>query len=154
MFLLPGIIIVMFVTKTPIPPEWKIEIARYLANLQRDGGPDDQGWGMWVAVLLSRWNGARGGAVLVLTATANSHFEAKSSVFGTGLNYVVLRLLGVGPDEPMMIRARSCLHKMGEAHIPHRRKTVLSADEQRSLSLSSDCCRRMRANPVVRRPAF
>ena len=46
MFLLPGIIIVMFVTKTPIPPEWKIEIARYLANLQRDGGPDDQGWGM------------------------------------------------------------------------------------------------------------
>lgn len=87
MFLLPGIIIVMYVTKTPIPPEWKIEIARYLANLQRDGGPDDQGWGI--------------------------HFEAKSSVFGTGLNYVVLRLLGVGPDEPMMIRARNCLHKMG-----------------------------------------
>lgn len=48
MFLLPGIIIVMYVTKTAIPPEWKIEIARYLANLQRGGEPDDQGWGMWV----------------------------------------------------------------------------------------------------------
>ncbi|GAA5874694.1 hypothetical protein JCM3774_004783 [Rhodotorula dairenensis] len=87
MFLLPGIIIVMYVTKTPIPQEWKIEIARYLANMQRDAGPDDQGWGI--------------------------HFEAKSSVFGTGLNYVVLRLLGVGPDEPMMVRARNCLHEMG-----------------------------------------
>lgn len=46
MFLLPGIIIAMYVTKTPIPEEWKIEIARYLANMQRDGGEDDQGWGM------------------------------------------------------------------------------------------------------------
>lgn len=44
----------------------------------------------------------------------HSHFEAKSSVFGTGLNYVVLRLLGVGPDEPMMIRARNTLHALGE----------------------------------------
>lgn len=48
MFLLPGIIIAMYVTKTPIPEEWKIEIARYLANMQRDGGEDDQGWGMCV----------------------------------------------------------------------------------------------------------
>ncbi|BGP01530.1 Lanosterol synthase (Oxidosqualene--lanosterol cyclase) [Rhodotorula toruloides] len=87
MFLLPGIIIAMYVTKTPIPEEWKIEIARYLANMQRDGGEDDQGWGI--------------------------HFEARSSVFGTGLNYVVLRLLGVGPDEPMMVKARNCLHKLG-----------------------------------------
>ncbi|GAA5833036.1 hypothetical protein JCM11251_006487 [Rhodosporidiobolus azoricus] len=87
MFLLPGIIIALYVTKTPVPEEWKIEIARYLANLQRKGGENDQGWGI--------------------------HFEAKSSVFGTGLNYVVLRLLGVGPDEPMMIRARNTLHKLG-----------------------------------------
>ncbi|BGP56660.1 Lanosterol synthase (Oxidosqualene--lanosterol cyclase) [Rhodotorula sphaerocarpa] len=87
MFLLPGIVIALYVTKTPIPSEWRIEITRYLANLQRNGEDDDQGWGI--------------------------HFEAKSSVFGTGLNYVVLRLLGVGPDEPMMIRARNCLHKMG-----------------------------------------
>lgn len=49
----------------------------------------------------------------LIIPVGNSHFEAKSSVFGTGLNYVVLRLLGVGPDEPMMIRARNCLHKMG-----------------------------------------
>ncbi|GAA5981225.1 hypothetical protein JCM11641_005617 [Rhodosporidiobolus odoratus] len=87
MFLLPGIIIALYVTKTPIPQEWKVEITRYLANMQRKGDEDDLGWGI--------------------------HFEAKSSVFGTGLNYVVLRLLGVGPDEPMMIRARNTLHKLG-----------------------------------------
>ncbi|GAA5998590.1 lanosterol synthase ERG7 [Rhodotorula paludigena] len=87
MFLLPGIIIALYVTKTPIPEEWKVEIARYLANMQRFSGDDDQGWGI--------------------------HFEGRSTVFGTGLNYVVLRLLGVGPDEPMMIRARNTLHKLG-----------------------------------------
>ncbi|GAA5979903.1 hypothetical protein JCM5350_005536 [Sporobolomyces pararoseus] len=88
MFLLPGIIISMYITKTPIPREWKIEITRYLSNLQRKG-PDqnDRGWGI--------------------------HFEAKSSVFGTGLNYVVLRLLGVDPDLEFMVQARNTLHLLG-----------------------------------------
>jgi len=72
MFLLPGIIIAMYVTKTSIPYEWAVEITRYLANMQRTGGDDDQGWGI--------------------------HIEARSSVFGTGLNYVVMRLLGVDAE--------------------------------------------------------
>ncbi|KAM0786634.1 hypothetical protein ACM66B_002086 [Microbotryomycetes sp. NB124-2] len=87
MFLLPGIVIALYVTKTPIPEEWKIEITRYLANLQRSGGPGDEGWGI--------------------------HIESQSTVFGTGLNYVVLRLLGVDADHPMMIKARATLHKLG-----------------------------------------
>ncbi|GAA6017322.1 hypothetical protein JCM11491_000630 [Sporobolomyces phaffii] len=88
MFLMPGIIITMYITKVAIPQEWKIEITRYLSNVQRKGPQvEDQGWGI--------------------------HFEAQSSVFGTGLNYVVLRLLGVGPDEPMMQRARNTLHALG-----------------------------------------
>ena len=42
MFLLPGLIIGMYVTKTQIPEEWKIEIVRYLANrVNKDGG-----WGL------------------------------------------------------------------------------------------------------------
>ena len=48
MFLLPGLIIGMYVTKTPIPAPWRIEIARYLWNRQ---DPDDGGWGMYVALL-------------------------------------------------------------------------------------------------------
>lgn len=54
MFLLPGIIIALYVTKSPIPEEWRVEIARYLANLQRKGGDDDQGWGMCVFSLTTR----------------------------------------------------------------------------------------------------
>ena len=42
MFLLPGLIIGMYVTKTEIPKEWSIEIVRYLANrVNKDGG-----WGL------------------------------------------------------------------------------------------------------------
>ncbi|KAI5478948.1 lanosterol synthase [Pseudohyphozyma bogoriensis] len=89
MFLLPGIVIAMYVTKQPIPEEWKIEISRYLFNTQRHGGHDDQGWGI--------------------------HTESKSSVFGTGLNYVVLRLLGVDAEHPMMVKARGTLHQLGGA---------------------------------------
>lgn len=45
--------------------------------------------------------------------TDRRHIEGVSTVFGTSLNYAVLRILGVGPDEPMMIRARATLHHHG-----------------------------------------
>lgn len=48
MFLIPGFVIVWYITKTPIPEEYRIEIVRYLANFQRKGGEDDRGWGMCV----------------------------------------------------------------------------------------------------------
>ena len=48
MFLLPGLIIGMYVTKTPIPEPWRIEIARYLWNRR---SPVDGGWGMYVSSL-------------------------------------------------------------------------------------------------------
>ncbi|KAK9893549.1 terpene synthase [Cystobasidium minutum MCA 4210] len=89
LFLIPGMIITLYATKTPIPEEWKIEIARYLANVQRQGGKDDRGWGL--------------------------HDHGRSTVFGTALNYVALRILGVDKDEPMMINARATLHALGGA---------------------------------------
>lgn len=42
------------------------------------------------------------------------HIEGKSTVFGTALSYVTLRILGVGPDDSDMIRARNNLHIKGE----------------------------------------
>lgn len=89
LFLLPGIVFSMYITQTEIPREWGVEIARYLANTQRGGGEGDEGWGL--------------------------HIEGASTVFGTSLNYCVLRILGVGPDEPMMVRARATLHFHGGA---------------------------------------
>ena len=43
---IPGMVITLHATQTPIPEEWKIELARYLANVQRNGDKDDQGWGL------------------------------------------------------------------------------------------------------------
>ncbi|KDN40342.1 putative lanosterol synthase [Tilletiaria anomala UBC 951] len=85
MFLLPGLIIGMYATQTPIPQEWRIEIVRYLSNkANKDGG-----WGI--------------------------HIEGPSTVFGTALNYATCRLLGLDKEHPMMVKARGTLHRLGGA---------------------------------------
>jgi lanosterol synthase len=85
LFLMPGLIIGMYVTQTPIPDEWSIEMKRYLLNrVNKDGG-----WGL--------------------------HIAGPSTVFGTACNYVVCRLLGMDAEHPAMIRARAKLHSLGGA---------------------------------------
>ena len=42
-----------------------------------------------------------------------SHIEGDSTVFGTALNYVVLRLLGVDRDHPKIVKARQTLLRFG-----------------------------------------
>lgn len=91
MFLLLGIVATWYATKTPIPEAYAIEIKNYLSARAH---PQDGGWGL--------------------------HIEGESTVFGTTLNYIVLRLIGVDPEDPMMVRARSTLHKLGGAvYAPH-----------------------------------
>lgn len=98
MFLLPGILITYYVTNTPIPPEYATEIKRYLFARQHS---EDGGWGL--------------------------HIEGHSSVFGTCMNYVALRLIGVSEEDPRMIKARGLLHKFGGAiYGPHWAKFWLS----------------------------
>ncbi|RIB00665.1 lanosterol synthase [Gigaspora rosea] len=86
MFLIPGLIIAMYITHIPIPEAWRIEIIRYLIN---KANPVDGGWGL--------------------------HIEHHSTVFGTAMNYVVLRILGLDPDHPVMVKSRATLHKFGGA---------------------------------------
>lgn len=98
MFLLPGIVITWYVTNTPIPPEYAVEIKRYLFARQN---PDDGGWGL--------------------------HIEGHSSAFGTVMTYVILRLLGVSEEDPRMIKARGLAHQLGGAlYTPHWAKFWLS----------------------------
>ncbi|KAK4185170.1 terpenoid cyclases/protein prenyltransferase alpha-alpha toroid [Podospora australis] len=98
MFLLPCIVIAWYVTKTPISWFYATEIKNYLFARAH---PDDGGWGL--------------------------HIEGESSVFGTCLNYTVLRLVGVDADHPKMVKARATLHKMGGAtHAPHWAKWWLA----------------------------
>ena len=98
MFLLPGIVFSWFVTETPIPIHIATEMKNYLFARANQ---EDGGWGL--------------------------HIEGESTVFGTAMNYTVLRILGVSEEEPRMVKARGTLHKMGGAKAgPHWVKFWLS----------------------------
>eukprot|EP00055_Hartaetosiga_balthica_P006445 m.20203 g.20203 ORF g.20203 m.20203 type:complete len:722 (-) comp5225_c0_seq1:126-2291(-) len=79
MFLLPGFAITMHITQQPIKECIALEMTRYLRNLQNADG----GWGI--------------------------HIESESTVFGTSLNYVAMRIFGVPKTDQAMVRARTFL---------------------------------------------
>ncbi|XP_076198066.1 lanosterol synthase isoform X2 [Aptenodytes patagonicus] len=85
LFLLPGLLITCHTVKIQLPEGFRKEMVRYLRSVQLPDG----GWGL--------------------------HVEDKSTVFGTALNYIALRILGLGPDDPDIVRARVNLHSKGGA---------------------------------------
>lgn len=90
LFLTAGLVIACYITKTQLPEEVRIEIARRLCADQRQTpNPRDRGWGL--------------------------HVGGRSTVFGTALNYVACRLLGMDAEVPSLARARATLHAMGGA---------------------------------------
>ena len=98
MFLLPGVVFNWHVTNTPIPQPVSIEIKRYLFARQ---SKEDGGWGL--------------------------HIEGESSVYGTCMTYIILRLLGVSEEDPRLVKARGLLHKLGGANCgPHWSKFWLA----------------------------
>ena len=84
--LLPGLVITWYVTGTPSPTPYAIEIKNYIFARQNT---EDGGWGL--------------------------HIEGESTVFGTAMNYTVLRLLGVDAEDSRMRKARETLWKLGGA---------------------------------------
>lgn len=46
----------------------------------------------------------------------HSHIEAPSNMFGSALNYVCARLLGMNKDDEMMVNARKFIHQHGTFH--------------------------------------
>ncbi|MES1908679.1 MAG: hypothetical protein MHM6MM_001562 [Cercozoa sp. M6MM] len=104
MFLLPGVVIAAAITgilgtEEGISSEACAEMRRYLKNHQ---STVDGGWGLHVE-------------------------DAHSTMFGTALNYVALRLLGAAADDPVCARARAFIHKHGGADgVPHWGKFWLS----------------------------
>ena len=88
MFLMPGIVIVAYVTGTMdtlLPASHRRAMVCYLLNHQQTDG----GWG--------------------------THIESPSTMFGTTLSYVTLRLLGVARDDGAMVRGRGFIHQYGGA---------------------------------------
>jgi lanosterol synthase len=97
MFLLPGLIIASYVTESPLPAAYQKLMTHYLLNHQNEDG----GWGL--------------------------HIEGKSTMFGTVMQYVSLRLLGVSEKETYLQSARKWIHENGTAlAIPSWGKFYLS----------------------------
>ncbi|KAL6746722.1 cycloartenol synthase [Haematococcus lacustris] len=89
MFLMPGLLITLYTTgclDTIFSSQHKQEAIRYLRNHQNADG----GFGL--------------------------HIEGTSTMFGTALNYVSARLLGVAADDPLSVAARAWMHSRGGAH--------------------------------------
>jgi len=85
MFLMPGLICTLYLTKTPYPAGRREGMVVYLKNHQQVDG----GWG--------------------------THIECASTMFGTVLSYVALRLLGEDPEDEHMRRGRVFIHAHGGA---------------------------------------
>ncbi|PSN63824.1 terpene synthase [Corynespora cassiicola Philippines] len=84
-FLLPGIVFAMYITKKPIPEEWKIEMTRWICKHQNEDG----GWGL--------------------------HTFAETTVNATVLYYITLRILGMREDHSIAVKARRRLKELGGA---------------------------------------
>ena len=85
MFLLPGLIIASSITETSFPLPHRELMKRYMLNHQNEDG----GWGL--------------------------HIEGQSTMFGTVMQYVALRLLGMKSDIPPMEKSRKWIHQHGGA---------------------------------------
>ncbi len=85
LFLAPGLVIAAHVTESPLPAPHATLIKQYMLNHQNDDG----GWGL--------------------------HIEGPSTMFGTVLQYVSLRILGMDADAPAVQRARKWIKKHGGA---------------------------------------
>ncbi|MGR9085912.1 MAG: terpene cyclase/mutase family protein [Gammaproteobacteria bacterium] len=83
LFLLPGLLIASYITDTPFPKAHREMMKLYLFNHQNR----DAGWGM--------------------------HIEGESTMFGTVMQYVSLRILGMDKNHEQLIKARDWIKNNG-----------------------------------------
>ena len=96
-FLLPGLIIAGYITQSPLPLPQQTLARQYMLNHQNTDG----GWGL--------------------------HLESGSTMFGTVLQYVALRLLNTDVNEPALQKAQQwILNNGGAIQIPSWGKFYLS----------------------------
>lgn len=85
MFLIPGLVISTYLCDISLSDAHITELIRYL----RTNVTREGGWGLYAG--------------------------GPCTVFGTSLNYIALRLLGMDPTDSMMKKARQCLQRLGGA---------------------------------------
>lgn len=98
MFMTIGYIVAHYYCSIPISLPYRTEMIRYIVNTAH---PVDGGWGL--------------------------HSIDKSTCFGTTMNYLCLRLLGLPPTHPVCVKARKTLLRLGGAtNNPHWGKAWLA----------------------------
>src|SRR5688500_12103517 len=85
LFLLPGLVLAHEIMGAPLTDHQRARMITYLGNVQNEDG----GWGL--------------------------HIEDRSTMFGTTMNYVAMRVLGVPPEDERAKRARAWIHTQGGA---------------------------------------
>jgi len=85
LFLIPGLIFASYITKTPFKKPEEVLIVRNLLNHQNKDG----GWGI--------------------------HIEGESTMFGTVMQYVTMRLLDIDANTPELTNARKWIQENGGA---------------------------------------
>lgn len=83
LFVTSGMVMAMYIIGEEIEPNTKKEMCRYLINTANDDG----GWGTFL--------------------------EDSTNVFGTSMNYIMLRMLGLSSKHPVCVRARNLIASMG-----------------------------------------
>ena len=97
LFLLPGLVVASYISETPFPKIHRALMCRYMLNHQNSDG----GWGL--------------------------HIEGQSTMFGTVMQYIALRLLGTEANVPNLEKARTWIKAHGGAvGIPSWGKFYLS----------------------------
>lgn len=86
LFLMPGLVIACYITGTELSAPKREAMITYLRNHNQEDG----GWGL--------------------------HIESPSTMFGTVMNYVAFRLLGVDADDEICVEARAFIRKHGGGH--------------------------------------
>ena len=87
LFLLPGLVIAYAITGATWTEHQRTRMITYVVNVQNADG----GYGL--------------------------HVEDRSTMLGSTLNYVALRLLGVGPDDPRAVKTRLWIRAHGGAEL-------------------------------------
>ncbi|KAL2864100.1 oxidosqualene cyclase helA [Aspergillus lucknowensis] len=85
LFVTSGIVLASYIVGIDLDSHMKQEMCRYLLNVVNDDG----GWGLFI--------------------------QSPSTAFGTVMNYITLRILGLSAGHPALIQARQTLLRLGSA---------------------------------------
>lgn len=104
----------LYVTGLSLRPEQVIEMRRYILSRRRGFPENDKQYSQAAGEGHSDRTGTKGTQTRFKGAGWGLHTAAPPTAYGTVMNYISLRILGMDRDDPIMVEVRSLIHQMGE----------------------------------------